>query len=115
MKNKRIIIILCAILGVLILSTLGYIISSNIIKSGQDKQRPTKDTSIVINETKNDVENINEDNNKDEKKYENIVLTSKIGNEILSKFCISNIFSSTIYNKIDESGLSDEAKLIYTY
>lgn len=115
MKNKRIIIILCAILGVLILSTLGYIISSNIIKSGQDKQRPTKDTSIVINETKNDVENINEDNNKDEKKYENIVLTSKIGNEILSKFCISNIFSSTIYNKIDESGFSDEAKLIYTY
>lgn len=115
MNNKKFIIILCVILGVLMLGTLGFVVSSNIVKNDQSEKNINSDINISNTEIKDDTQNIQSSNNQSEEKYGNIVLTSKIGNEVLSKFCISNIFSTIVYDEIDKSGLSDEAKLIYTY
>ena len=99
---------------VILLIALGYIISSKfilknekeVIKSIDKKDEPKVD---ILNEKEK-----NEENEKTDR-FENIVLNSKIGNEVLSKFSVSNIYSKILYDKIDENGLSDEAKMIYTY
>ena len=99
---------------VILLIALGYIISSKfilknekeVIKSIDKKDEPQVD---ILNEKEK-----NEENEKTDR-FENIVLNSKIGNEVLSKFSVSNIYSKILYDKIDENGLSDEAKMIYTY
>jgi len=112
MNNKNFIIVFCVILGILMLGALAFVISSNIVKDVDNETNiPTQNTVVIddnINDKKDVVENL-------EEKYNNVVLTSKIGTEVLSKFCISNIYSSNVYEAIDESGLSEEAKLIYTY
>lgn len=114
MNNKNKFIIIC-IIGVILLSVLGFLISSNIFK--RDKTGETQvssDKNIVINNNTNNNGSKVEEISKEDK-YENIVLTSKIGTEILSKFCISNIYSNILYSEIDKNGLSEDAKLMYTY
>ena len=114
MKNKKVIIAITAIAILFFFIFLGYYISSKVIlKDKDDKSNTTKIEESE--EIKNDnIKNIDEKNN-NEKDYENVVLTSKIGNEVLSKFSVSNIYSKILYDAIDNNGLNDETKLIFTY
>lgn len=115
MNNKKFIIIFGSILVILMLGALGFIVSSNIIKNENKVEIENKNENEI--DDNKEIINVNEniENNNTEEKYQNVMLTSKIGAEILSKFCISNIYSSVVYDEIDKNGLSEEAKLIYTY
>ena len=118
MNNKNFIITLVIIIVILALGALGFVISSNLIKGEVDDGENTVN-KVVESQVKNDVivteksDDKKEENN--EEKYQNVVLTSKIGNEVLSKFCISNIYSSTLYKELDLNGLDETSKAIFTY
>ena len=101
MKNKKVIIAITAIAILFFFIFLGYYISSKVIlKDKDDKSNTTKIEESE--EIKNDnIKNIDEKND-NEKDYENVVLTSKIGNEVLSKFSVSNIYSKILYDAIDK-------------
>lgn len=99
------------------LGALGFIISSNIIKNDNNEEISASNEDVVIeNSVEKDKQvEYNNETSDSEEKYENVVLTSKIGTEVLSNFCISNIYSNVLYDEIDKNGLSEDAKLIYTY
>lgn len=107
MKNKAIIIIVI-IVCVLGIATLGYIITNNIINNkAESNDIVNKDTdNQVVNESSTNTNNNN---------YENVVLNSRVGLKILEKFNISNIYSDMLYTEIDNNGLSNNAKILFTY
>lgn len=115
MNNKKFITILGIIIVILMLGALGFIISSNMMKS--EVSNNGNNTNNINDQDENDVQiTVNSNaNTENEEKYENVVLTSRIGTEILSKFCISNIYSTMLYNELDLNGLEEDAKSIFTY
>lgn len=123
MNNKKFITIFGVIVAILALGALAFIISSSVIKGGvsgdknivnEQKDKVENDVQITVN-SNTEKEDEKEDEKNEKEKSQNIVLTSKIGTKILSKFCISNIYSSTIYDELDLNGLSEKAKSIFTY
>lgn len=108
MKKKAIIIVII-IMCVLGLATLGYIITNNFIND----EANNNDIINNIDNIENDGKDYEVTDNKDS--YENIVLNSRIGLRILEKFNISNIYSDLLYDEIDNNGLSNKAKLLFTY
>ena len=77
-------------------------------------QKPTNNTNVNEN-TNTDNSNENNSNTDTKNEYQNIVLNSRVGLRILEKFKISNIYSDMLYNEIDSNGLSNKAKLLFTY
>ena len=108
MKKKAIIgvIIVLCVCG---LACLGYIITNNIVNNEEPKNE------IVNENTNTDNSNENNSNTDTKNEYQNIVLNSRVGLRILEKFKISNIYSDMLYNEIDSNGLSNKAKLLFTY
>ena len=108
MKRKAIIgvIIVLCVCG---LACLGYIITNNIVNNEEPKNE------IVNENTNTDNSNENNSNTDTKNEYQNIVLNSRVGLRILEKFKISNIYSDMLYNEIDSNGLSNKAKLLFTY
>lgn len=112
MKNKVI-----TIVGLVIMITmfvlLGYVISSNYINKNMSDQKTN------LSENNEEIDKVQENNaeidTEDKKEYENVVLNSKIGNKVLENFCISNIYSNAVYEKLDSQQFTDDSKLIYTY
>lgn len=110
MNKKKIIIIAIVLLILVVCIATGYIISLKAIAKNENKF--VKMYTIEDEKDGTSQVNVNEDNIKD---YKNVVLTSKIGNKILSKFCISNTYSNYLSKKLDSEGLSKDAKMLFTY
>lgn len=106
MKNKVITgVVILVVLGILI--SLGYIILNT---------KP-KDPAVNQEDPKKEITENKEEENKGEEHYQNVVLNSKVGNEILATFTIRslNFYSDELYDEITKNGLTDKTKLMYTY
>jgi hypothetical protein len=104
MKNK-VLIIFGIIVFIIVSICIGIVISFKFIED---------EIELIDSDNTEQLDNINKEND-DTEKYTNIVLSSKIGNKVLSKFCISNIYSNIVYDKLDSEGFTQDSKLIYTY
>lgn len=95
---------------IIVCISLGYITYNLTL----NKKTPNNvDTNTEIGENDN---NENEQvNNSNEEKLTDVVLNSKIGNELTSMLYISNIYSSGAYAELEENGLSDKYKRMYTF
>ena len=82
---------------------------------------------IILVNLNNEVENKNEETMQDDniveeessqlldEEGEEVALDSKVGNEILSKILIPNIYSKKLYDELDANGLSNDFKIMYTF
>lgn len=99
MKSK-VVTIVCCILIILAIICFGYIfLNSN-----------GKEENNSIN-TEQEVEENNEVVQREER-AKNVVVNSRIGNQITEHIKYSNIYSNRIIEELDENGLSDKAKLL---
>ena len=115
MKNK---VIIAFIVIICIIAIGCFCLIFNGIK--KDNQ-PINDVATNV-EKKTTEEETTKDNSKvkDEatiEKSENVSLNSKVGVNVLKNFNFSevNFFSDSLYDEIDANGLSDKAKLMYSY
>ena len=119
MENTKGKIILIIVLVIILFTSLGYYVSFNAINN-ENKEESNKDSDITIEDNSISVNNGNlksddKVNKEETEEYEEVVLTSKIGTKVLSNFYIANIYSSFLYDEIDQVGLTDKAKLMFTY
>lgn len=119
MENTKGKIILIIVLVIILFTSLGYYVSFNAIND-ENKEESNKDSDITIEDNSISVNNGNlksddKVNKEETEEYEEVVLTSKIGTKVLSNFYIANIYSSFLYDEIDQVGLTDKAKLMFTY
>lgn len=107
MKNRFIVIIVsvCVVIAVV---AIGFIVS-NIASSNKNNDT----TNNVANNTTDDINQ--DDNNAKNDDGQDVLLTSKIGMNILDRFFVPNIYSESYFNEIVKNGLSDKAKILYTY
>lgn len=104
MKNKVIMIVgMIIFAGMMMLG--GFFFSSKFVVGKLETDKKQENKQEVLKEEKTEMK----------KDHKLIVLDSKIGHNILSKFCISNIYSNLVYNEIDQNGFSNDGKLLYTY
>lgn len=119
MENRKSKLILIIILVVVLFTALGYYIAFNVIDNNESEEVNNKNINVENSlESENNTlvsVNNNQDESENIEKYDNVVLTSKIGTKVLSKFCISNIYSNILYDELDKNGLSEDAKLLFTY
>lgn len=118
MNNNKGKIIMIVVLAIILFTALGYYISFNLINKEEPKTNGNLQAgdNIAIESNENVVKaNSNVEQKEDTEKYENVVLTSKIGTKVLSNFGVSNIYSNFLYTEMDNNGLSNDAKLMYTY
>ena len=100
MKSK-VVTIVCCILIILAIICFGYIfLNSN------EKEEENNNIS-----TEQEVEENNEVVEREER-AKNVVVNSRIGNQLTEHIKYSNIYSNRIIEELDENGLSDKAKLL---
>ena len=100
MKNKAVTIV-CCILIILAIICFGYIfLNSN---------KKVEENTNVNNEQE---EEENTEVVQREERAKNVVVNSRIGNQLTEHINYSNIYSDRIVNELDENGLSDKAKLL---
>ncbi len=107
MRNK-VIIILATILIFGMCFTLGYVINNKTSnKASNDK------VNVYSSDENNGSKNNNlsgKTNKNDDSKYSTILPNSRLGNEIIKNFNITNIYSLEFYKLLDSENLSDKVK-----
>lgn len=103
--NKKVGIVITVIVVILVCFFIGVIIVN------QNNNKENLEVNNIQQDTQNEVK---EEQNMEEK-TENVVLNSKIGNEIQELIYISNIYSDNFFREIEASGLDDRAKIIFTF
>lgn len=104
--NKKVIAIVSVIIIVLVVFFLAVIL----LNQNTNKDNLEENVQIVDKAEEN-----NNNSNEVEEKTENIVLNSKIGNEIQSLIYIPNWYSVNFFKEIEASGLDDRAKIMFTF
>lgn len=108
--NKKVIISICISIILLLVCICLVIIVKN---SNKDKRVESSNQS---GENANIEENSSNDNNENNSSStENIVVNSKIGNEISNVIAVPNIYSQYFFTQIEASGLDDKAKIMFTF
>lgn len=105
--NKKIGVIVCAIIGILAIFCLAVIIINT--NSGK-KQESNDSVEQSENNSIKDKDEINQN-----LKTENVVLNSKIGTKIQDLIYIPNLYSDYFFKEIEASGLDDRAKIMFTF
>lgn len=103
--NKKVGIVITVIVVILVCFFIGVII----VNQNNNKE------NLEVNNTQQDSQNEVKEEQNMEEKTENVVLNSKIGNEIQELIYISNIYSDNFFREIEASGLDDRAKIIFTF
>lgn len=103
--NKKVGIVITVIVVILVCFFIGVII----VNQNNNKE------NLEVNNIQQDTQNEIEEEQNTEEKTENVVLNSKIGNEIQELIYISNIYSDNFFREIEASGLDDRAKIIFTF
>lgn len=103
--NKKVGIVITVIVVILVCFFIGVIIVN------QNNNKENLEVNNIQQDTQNEVK---EEQNMEEK-TENVVLNSKIGNEIQELIYISNIYSDNFFREIEASGLDDRAKIMFTF
>ena len=102
--KKRAVLIIIVLCVVVACFALGIIIANMSTKDEEDKKDETNSVDVVNNEEKKENESVQE-----------IVLNSKIGNEVLSKLLFPNLYSKSLYNELEKNGVSNDFKIMYTF
>lgn len=97
------------VIGIIIVALICFFIGVIVINKNEAQEVTKTETNASINE-----ENSVNDNDVEEK-TENIVLNSKIGNEILDLIYMPNLYSENFFKEIEASGLDDRAKIMFTF
>lgn len=103
--NKKVGIVITVIVVILVCFFIGVII----VNQNNNKE------NLEVNNIQQDTQNEIEEEQNTEEKTENVVLNSKIGNEIQELIYISNIYSDNFFREIEASGLDDRAKIMFTF
>ena len=104
MKNKFITITIIISSVVLIVALIFVLIGLN-----------NNESNIVDKDTNNE-DSINDSNsNLLNNKYENILVSSKVGKDIIDIVSVSNVYSKAFVNELQINGLNDKAKRIFAY
>lgn len=99
MKSK-VVTIVCCVLIILAIICFGYIFFNS-----SDKEEKSKEQEPQVVEENDEIV-------QREERAKNVVVNSRIGVQLTNLIKYSNIYSDRIIDELDESGLSDKAKLL---
>ena len=112
--NKKVVTIILIILAVIACAAISYIIANIVTKSNngevtQESEDVTQSTQVENNNVEASEDNLTTNI------YQNVVLNSKIGNEILSQINIPDMYSKQIFEELDKNGITDKLRIMYTF
>ena len=112
--NKKVVTIILIILAVIACAAISYIIAKTSTKSNsgevtQESEDVTQSTQVENNNVEASEDNLTTNI------YQNVVLNSKIGNEILSQINIPDMYSKQIFEELDKNGITDKLRIMYTF
>ncbi len=102
---------------VIIISIIIVCISFGYITYNLASNNKNANNNSINNQTNQSIDNSTEQSstNSDKDKLTEVVLNSKIGNELTSMLYINNIYSSIVYSELETNGISDKFKRMYTF
>ncbi len=108
--RKKFITTVIVISTIIICISLGYI-TLNLKNNNQNNTNNQNDQDNNVSGNNN--ENIEPVNNNDDIKQ--VVVNSKIGNELTAMLDVNQIYSTNLYNELEKNGMSEKYKRMFTF